>query len=96
MMGVSRAAPEILLYTRVAAVRVSGEHATATARTSALMGGLSGRLPRADIALRWADGRWLIDRRSTCRWGVTAAELLDRISGEIVERERAAQAACRV
>ena len=95
-MGVSADAPEILLYTRVAAVRISGERATATAHTSALMGGLIGQLPRANIALRWADGHWLIDRRTACRWGVTAADLLDRISGETGERKQAAQAACTV
>ena len=55
-MGVSAAAPEILLHTQVAAVRISGERATATARTSALMGGLRAQLPGANIALRWADG----------------------------------------
>lgn len=83
-------APEVLLFTRVDAVRISGERATATARTTALSNGLRGQGPPVNITLRWSDGHWLIERRTVCRLG----DLLDRVVGESSERKRAAQSSC--
>ena len=94
LMGFSADAPEILLSTRVDAVRISGERATATAHTTAVLGGLIGQVPPVNFTLRWIDGRWLIDRRTACWWGITAGGVLDRILGEAGERKQAAQAAC--
>jgi hypothetical protein len=50
-----------MLNTRVDAVRVEGERATATAHTTAAIDGIERRTPPVEIPLRWADGRWLID-----------------------------------
>jgi hypothetical protein len=42
-------------------VRVSGERATATAHTSAVINGVVRQVPPVNIPLRWQDGHWLID-----------------------------------
>jgi hypothetical protein len=52
---------QLMLNTRVDAVRVEGERATATAHTTAAIDGIERRTPPVEIPLRWADGRWLID-----------------------------------
>jgi hypothetical protein len=49
-----------------------------------------GHVPPVHIALRWADGHGLIDRRIECRSG----GLLERVVGEIRERKQAARSAC--
>jgi hypothetical protein len=52
---------QLMLNTRVDAVRVEGERATATAHTTATVGSIERQTAPVEIALRWADGRWLID-----------------------------------
>lgn len=52
---------EQMLNTQVDAVRIDGEHATATAHTTATVGGVARQTRPAEIPLRWSDGRWLID-----------------------------------
>jgi hypothetical protein len=93
-MGFSTDMPEVLLNTRVDAARISGERGAATAHTSAVLAGLIGQVPPVNITLLWVDGHWLIDRRTACRWGITAGDLLDRIFDETGERKQAAEAAC--
>ena len=56
----SRCAPPSL-NTRVDAVRIEGERATATAHTSAVINGVVRQVPPADLRLRWEDGHWLMD-----------------------------------
>ena len=51
---------QAMLNTRVDAVRLDGERATATAHTSVVANGVLRQTPPADIGLRWDDGRWLI------------------------------------
>jgi hypothetical protein len=51
---------QAMLNTRVDAVRLDGERATATVHTSAVANGVLRQIPPADIALRRDDGRWLI------------------------------------
>jgi hypothetical protein len=43
-----------------------------------------------NITLRWANGHWLIDRRTGCGLG----ELLDGVLGETEARKHAAEVAC--
>ena len=52
---------ELMLNTRVDAVRIEGERATATAHTSAVINGVVRQVPPADLRLRWEDGHWLMD-----------------------------------
>ena len=90
LMGFSPVAPEVLLDTHVDAVSISGDRAAATARTSAVIDGLMGQVSLVHITLRWADGRWLIDRRIECLSG----DLLERVIGEIRESTQATRGAC--
>ena len=51
---------QVMLNTRVDAVRLDDRRATATVHSSALLRGVMRQIPPADIGLRWEDGRWLI------------------------------------
>ena len=52
---------QMMLNTRVDAVRLDDRRATATVHSRALLRGVMRQIPPADIALRWENGGWLID-----------------------------------
>ena len=59
--GFSDSFRTLMLNTRVDAVRIDGDRATATAHTSTVVNGAARQTPAAQIPLRWVGGRWLID-----------------------------------
>ena len=52
---------ELMRNSRVDSVHLNGERATAIMHTSVVLNGVTRDTPPASLALRWDDGRWLVD-----------------------------------